>query len=125
MGKRKHTLEDEWERPPLTLFWKTIKDQVKSLGESSDKEADISKVVVKKNGRLHANIAILGTSGAGKTFTMQLMALRLRRKMCRSLLLHQTKGMNLQEPVIISVGLLYRFLQLPKLYQRYGNTSDR
>ena len=48
MGKRKHTLEDEWERPPLTLFWKTIKDQVKSLGESSDKEADISKVVVKK-----------------------------------------------------------------------------
>lgn len=53
MGKRKHTLEDEWERPPLTLFWKTIKDQVKSLGESSDKEADISKVVVKKNGRLH------------------------------------------------------------------------
>lgn len=35
-------------------------------------------------------------------------------KMCRSLLLHQTKGMNLQEPVIISVGLLYRFLQLPQ-----------
>lgn len=28
----------------------------------------------------NANIAILGTSGAGKTFTMQLMALRMRRK---------------------------------------------
>lgn len=47
MGKRKHTLEDEWERPPLTLFWKTIKDQVKSLGESSDKEADISITNIK------------------------------------------------------------------------------
>ena len=28
----------------------------------------------------NANMAILGTSGAGKTFTMQLMALRMRRK---------------------------------------------
>lgn len=28
----------------------------------------------------NANIAILGTTGAGKTFTMQLMALRMRRK---------------------------------------------
>ena len=28
----------------------------------------------------NANIAILGTSGAGKTFTLQLMALRMRRK---------------------------------------------
>lgn len=28
----------------------------------------------------NANIAILGTSGSGKTFTMQLMALRMRRK---------------------------------------------
>lgn len=28
----------------------------------------------------NANMAILGTSGAGKTFTMQLMALRMRRR---------------------------------------------
>lgn len=37
---------------------------------------DIFNSAVYKN----ANIAILGTSGAGKTFTMQLMALRMRRK---------------------------------------------
>ncbi len=37
---------------------------------------DIFNTSVYKN----ANIAILGTSGAGKTFTMQLMALRMRRK---------------------------------------------
>lgn len=37
---------------------------------------DLFNSVVYKN----ANMAILGTSGAGKTFTMQLMALRMRRK---------------------------------------------
>lgn len=37
---------------------------------------DIFNSAVYKN----ANISILGTSGAGKTFTMQLMALRMRRK---------------------------------------------
>ena len=37
---------------------------------------DIFNSAVYKN----ANMAILGTSGAGKTFTMQLMALRMRRK---------------------------------------------
>ena len=37
---------------------------------------DIFNSSVYKN----ANMAILGTSGAGKTFTMQLMALRMRRK---------------------------------------------
>lgn len=37
---------------------------------------DIFNTQIYKN----ANIAILGTSGAGKTFTMQLMALRMRRK---------------------------------------------
>lgn len=37
---------------------------------------DLFNAAVYKN----ANMAILGTSGAGKTFTMQLMALRMRRK---------------------------------------------
>lgn len=37
---------------------------------------DIFNSAIYKN----ANISILGTSGAGKTFTMQLMALRMRRK---------------------------------------------
>ena len=40
----------------------------------------------------NANIAILGTSGAGKTFTMQLMALRMRRKGIQVFILAPLKG---------------------------------
>lgn len=40
----------------------------------------------------NANIAILGTSGAGKTFTMQLMALRMRRKNIQVFILAPLKG---------------------------------
>ena len=40
----------------------------------------------------NANIAILGTSGAGKTFTMQLMALRMRRKGIQVFLIAPLKG---------------------------------
>ena len=47
----------------------------------------------------NANIAIFGTSGSGKTFLMQLMALRMRQKTYRYLLLLRIKDMNLQEPV--------------------------
>jgi len=40
----------------------------------------------------NANIAILGTSGAGKTFTLQLMALRMRRKNIQVFIIAPLKG---------------------------------
>ncbi len=40
----------------------------------------------------NANMAILGTSGAGKTFTMQLMALRMREKNMQVFILAPLKG---------------------------------
>lgn len=40
----------------------------------------------------NANIAIVGTSGAGKTFTMQLMALRMRRKGIHVFIIAPLKG---------------------------------
>ncbi len=49
---------------------------------------DIFNSMVYKN----ANIAILGTSGAGKTFTMQLMALRMRRKGIQVFMIAPLKG---------------------------------
>lgn len=46
------------------------------------------------NSRIYrnANIAILGTSGAGKTYTMQLMALRMRRKGIQVFIIAPLKG---------------------------------
>ena len=49
---------------------------------------DIFNSAIYKN----ANIAILGTSGAGKTFTMQLMALRMRRKNIPIFIIAPLKG---------------------------------
>jgi len=40
----------------------------------------------------NANMVLLGTSGAGKTFTMQLMALRLREKNIQTFILAPLKG---------------------------------
>ena len=40
----------------------------------------------------NANMAILGTSGAGKTFTMQLMTLRMRRKNIQVFIIAPLKG---------------------------------
>ena len=64
---------------PFTSF-EMCDDNVILLGvnkyNSSLIIVDIFNSAIYKN----ANMAILGTSGAGKTFTMQLMALRMRRK---------------------------------------------
>ncbi len=49
---------------------------------------DIFNSKVYKN----ANIAIMGTSGAGKTFTLQLMALRMRRKGTQVFIIAPLKG---------------------------------
>jgi type IV secretory pathway VirB4 component len=49
---------------------------------------DIFNSKVYKN----ANLAIIGTSGAGKTFTMQLMALRMRRKNIQVFIIAPIKG---------------------------------
>lgn len=49
---------------------------------------DIFNTQIYKN----ANIAILGTSGAGKTFTMQLMALSMRRKNIQVFIIAPDKG---------------------------------
>lgn len=49
---------------------------------------DIFNSAVYKN----ANIAIMGTSGAGKTFTLQLMALRMRRKGIQVFIIAPLKG---------------------------------
>ncbi len=49
---------------------------------------DIFNSSVYKN----ANIAIMGTSGAGKTFTLQLMALRMRRKGTQVFIIAPLKG---------------------------------
>lgn len=46
------------------------------------------------NSRIYknANMAIIGTSGAGKTFTMQLMALRMRRRGTQIFIIAPIKG---------------------------------
>lgn len=44
----------------------------------------------------NANMAILGTSGAGKTFTMQLMALRMRRRNIQVFIIAPLKGHEFQ-----------------------------
>lgn len=49
---------------------------------------DIFNSAVYKN----ANISIMGTSGAGKTFTLQLMALRMRRKGTQVFIIAPLKG---------------------------------
>lgn len=49
---------------------------------------DIFNSTVYKN----ANISIMGTSGAGKTFTLQLMALRMRRKGTQVFIIAPLKG---------------------------------
>ena len=53
---------------------------------------DIFNSAIYKN----ANMAILGTSGAGKTFTMQLMALRMRRKNIPVFIIAPLKGHEFQ-----------------------------
>ena len=76
---------------PFTAYEMSDKDGI-MMGVN---KANNSLVIVDIfNSQLYknANIAILGTSGAGKTFTMQLMALRMRRKNIQVFIIAPDKG---------------------------------
>ena len=76
---------------PFTSYEMSDKDGIMMGVNKANKSlviVDIFNTKIYKN----ANIAILGTSGAGKTFTMQLMALRLRRKNVQVFIIAPDKG---------------------------------
>ncbi len=76
---------------PFTSYEMSDKDGIMmgvNKANSSLVIVDIFNSDVYKN----ANIAIMGTSGAGKTFTMQLMALRMRRKNIQVFIIAPDKG---------------------------------
>lgn len=76
---------------PFTAYEMSDKDGIMmgvNKANNSLVIVDIFNSTLYKN----ANIAILGTSGAGKTFTMQLMALRMRRKNIQVFIIAPDKG---------------------------------
>lgn len=76
---------------PFTAYEMSDKDGIMmgvNKANNSLVIVDIFNSALYKN----ANIAILGTSGAGKTFTMQLMALRMRRKNIQVFIIAPDKG---------------------------------
>ena len=76
---------------PFTSFEMSDKDGILmgvNTANSSLVIVDIFNSMVYKN----ANIAIMGTTGAGKTFLLQLMALRMRRKNIQVFIIAPDKG---------------------------------
>lgn len=76
---------------PFTAYEMSDKDGIMmgvNKANNSLVIVDIFNSTLYKN----ANIAILGTSGAGKTFSMQLMALRMRRKNIQVFIIAPDKG---------------------------------
>lgn len=76
---------------PFTAYEMSDKDGIMmgvNKANNSLVIVDIFNTILYKN----ANIAILGTSGAGKTYTMQLMALRMRRKNIQVYIIAPDKG---------------------------------
>ena len=72
----------------------------------------------------NANIAILGTSGAGKTFTMQLMALRMRRKGIQVFIIAPLKGHEFHPRLLEYRRRVHQHIpSIPKLHQYHGNPS--
>ena len=70
----------------------------------------------------NANMAILGTSGAGKTFTMQLMALRMRRRNIQVFIIAPLKGHEFHRACSnIGGGVHPDLPRLQKLYQHHGD----
>lgn len=76
---------------PFTSFEMSDKDGILmgvNTANSSLVIVDIFNSTIYKN----ANISIMGTTGAGKTFTLQLMALRMRRKNIQVFIIAPDKG---------------------------------
>lgn len=76
---------------PFTAYEMSDKDGILmgvNKANSSLVLVDIFNTAVYKN----ANMVIFGTSGSGKTFTMQLMALRMRRKNIQVFIIAPDKG---------------------------------
>ena len=69
----------------------------------------------------NANMAILGTSGAGKTFTMQLMALRMRRKNIQTFILAPLKGHEFRRACLNIGG---EFIQISPASQNCINVME-
>ena len=79
------------------------------------------------NSRLYknANMAILGTSGAGKTFTMQLMALRLRQHGIQVFILAPPQGPRVPPGLPEHRRGVHPDLpRLQKLHQHHGDPQD-
>ena len=78
------------------------------------------------NSKVHknANLVLLGTSGAGKTFTMQLLALRMRMRGIQSFIVAPIKGHEFRRACNhIGGGVHQNRTRLAPLHQRHGNPS--
>ena len=74
----------------------------------------------------NANIAILGTSGSGKTFTMQLMALRMRRKGYSGVHRRAAQRARISPRLLQHRRCVHPDLaRVSQLHQRHGDSADR
>ena len=70
------------------------------------------------------NLNLLGTSGAGKTFTMKLLALRMRMRGIQCYILAPIKGHEFRRACNKIGGELIKIAQgSPPLHQRNGDTA--
>lgn len=76
---------------PFTSYEMSDKDGI-MMGVNKANSSFVIVDIFNSEAYKNANIAIMGTSGAGKTFTMQLMALRMRRKNIQVFIIAPDKG---------------------------------
>lgn len=76
---------------PFTSYEMSDKDGI-MMGVNKANSSLVIVDIFNSEAYKNANIAIMGTSGAGKTFTMQLMALRMRRKNIQVFIIAPDKG---------------------------------
>lgn len=80
---------------------------------------DLFNTKINKN----ANLNLLGTSGAGKTFTMQLLALRMRMRGIQCYILAPIKGHEFRRACNKIGGEFIKSRQGPPTHQRNGDTA--